>query len=123
MEPQNQPLQPDSAIRNPYAQDPQQSENPQMQPQKLGEQAGMRMLLPVGRSGWAIAAGYLGLLSLAIIPAPLALITGIIAIIQINKSKLTENKKHGMGRAIFGVIMGIIGSIILTNWAINGFNI
>ena len=28
---------------------------------RIGDDAGIRMLLPVGRSGWAIAAGYLGL--------------------------------------------------------------
>ena len=38
----------------------------------LGDDAAMRMLLPVGRSGWAIAAGYLGLFSLIVLPAPYA---------------------------------------------------
>src|SRR4051812_21407307 len=32
----------------------------------IGDDAGMRMLLPVGRSGWAIAAGYLGLFSFVV---------------------------------------------------------
>jgi hypothetical protein len=71
------------------------------------------MLLPIGRSGWAIAAGYLGLFGLVIVPAPLALIVSIIAIIDIRKSKGTANPKHGMGRAIFGLIVGIIGTAIL----------
>lgn len=39
---------------------------------------GMRLLLPVGRSGWAIAAGYLGLLSPLSLPAPFAIAAGII---------------------------------------------
>ena len=38
----------------------------------VGDDPAMRMLLPVGRSGWAIAAGYLGLFSFIIFPAPLA---------------------------------------------------
>jgi hypothetical protein len=79
----------------------------------IGDSAGMRMLLPVGRSGWAIAAGYLGLFGLIILPAPLALIVSIIAIIDIQKSKKTAKRKRGMGRAIFGLIIGIIGSFIL----------
>src|SRR3954464_7889163 len=34
------------------------------QPAKdIGQDAGIRMLIPVGRSGWAIASGYLGLFS------------------------------------------------------------
>jgi hypothetical protein len=37
-------------------------------PQNLGDNAGMRLLLPVGQSGWAIAAGYLGLFSLLCCP-------------------------------------------------------
>lgn len=87
------------AIPAPYA-GPQQS---------IGENAGVRWLLPVGRSGWAIAAGYLGLFSFIIFPAPLALICSIIAIIDIRK----HPQRHGMGRAIFGLIMGVLGTIAL----------
>ena len=73
----------------------------------LGDDAGMRLLLPVGRSGWAIASGYLGLISILLFPAPLALITGIIAIFDIRR----DSKKHGMGRAVFGIILGGLGSV------------
>lgn len=79
----------------------------------LGDNAGIRMLLPVGRSPWAIAAGYLGLFSVIIIPAPFALIVSIIAIIDIIKSKKTQHPKYGLGRAIFGLIMGGLFSIIM----------
>jgi hypothetical protein len=48
-----------------------------------------------------------------LIPAPLALITGIIAIIDIRKSTGSSKPKHGMGRAIFGIIMGTLGSAFL----------
>jgi hypothetical protein len=75
----------------------------------IGEDAGMRMLLPVGRSGWAIAAGYLGLFSVLCLPAPLALIFGILAIREMRR----DPKKHGMGRAVFGIVMGSIGTIFL----------
>ena len=70
----------------------------------LGENAAVRMLLPVGRSVWAIIAGYAGLLSLTFIFAPVAIITGIIAIVDIRR----HPKKHGMGRAIFGLVMGLL---------------
>jgi Domain of unknown function (DUF4190) len=74
--------------------------------QDIGDDPGIRMLLPVGRSGWAIAAGYLGLISVLIIPAPFALITGILAIREMNRNP----KKHGMGRAVFGIVMGVLGT-------------
>jgi hypothetical protein len=75
----------------------------------IGDDAGARWLLPVGRSGWAIAAGYLGLFSFVIFPAPLALICALLAIRDIRR----HPRRHGMGRAIFGLIMGILGSLAL----------
>jgi hypothetical protein len=75
----------------------------------MGQDAGIRMLLPVGRSGWAIAAGYLGLISVLCVPGPFALLCGILAVSEIRR----DPKKHGMGRAIFGIVMGTLGSIVL----------
>ena len=72
----------------------------------IGDSAGMRMLLPVGRSFWAILAGYFGLFAVLIFPAPLALLFGILAVRDIRRNK----DRHGMGRAIFGIVMGLIGS-------------
>jgi hypothetical protein len=66
-----------------------------------GDDPKMRMLLPVGRSPWAIAAGYLGLLSPLMIFAPFALIVSMIAMRDIKRKN-----SHGMGRAVFGLIMG-----------------
>ncbi|NNM28830.1 MAG: DUF4190 domain-containing protein [Akkermansiaceae bacterium] len=74
----------------------------------LGQDAGMRLVLPVGRSIWAIIAGYLGLLAILVVPAPLALLTGIIAVIDIRKSRHSAEPKHGMGRAVFGIVMGLL---------------
>jgi hypothetical protein len=81
----------------------------------IGQNARIRMLLPVGRSGYAIAAGYLGLFSLLLVPAPLALLFGILAVRHIKR----DPKKHGMGRAVFGIVMGSLGSVVLafTLWA------
>ena len=82
----------------------------QQQPQSIGADAGMRMLLPVGRSGWAIAAGYLGLFSLfGGCVGPIAVVISIIAIRDIK----THPDRHGMGRAIFGLVLGIVGTIML----------
>jgi Domain of unknown function (DUF4190) len=76
--------------------------------QDLGDDPAMRLILPVGLSGWAIASGYLGLISVLCVPSPFALITGILAILEMQRNP----KKHGMGRAIFGIVMGGIGTII-----------
>src|SRR6185312_279698 len=40
------------------------------QPKSPGDDAVLRLLVPVGRSLWAIAAGYLGLFSVLFCPAP-----------------------------------------------------
>lgn len=76
--------------------------------QDVAENAGMRMLLPIGRSGWAIAAGYCGLLSIIPFVGVLAIVFGILALRDIE----AHPEKHGAGRAWFGIITGIIFSII-----------
>ena len=90
-------------------------------PPDLGDDVGMRLLLPVGRSGWAIASGYLGLISVLVIPAPFALLTGILAIREMKRNP----KKHGMGRAVFGILMGTLGTIalvfVLVAFGVNAF--
>ena len=80
---------------------------PAARPPSLGDDAAMRLVLPVGRSGWAIAAGYLGLFSLLGIFGPPALVCGLLAIRDIRQ----HPEKHGLGRAWFGIVMGILGSI------------
>jgi hypothetical protein len=69
-----------------------------------GEDAAIRMLIPLGHSGWAIAAGYAGLFAVLFLPAPIALVLGLVAIWDIRR----HPKKHGPGRAIFGLVMGAI---------------
>lgn len=80
---------------------------------RIGDDVGMRILLPVGRSGWAIAAGYLGLLSMVLLPAPIAVIVSIIAIRDVQRSKHDPHPKRGMGRAVFGLVMGLLFSLFL----------
>jgi hypothetical protein len=73
----------------------------------IGQDAGIRMLIPVGLTGWAIASGYLGLISVLLVPGPFAVLTGILAIREMRRNP----KKHGMGRAIFGIVMGSLGTL------------
>lgn len=74
-----------------------------------GEEAdsALRYVLPVGRSGWAIAAGYLGLFSILLLPAPLALLCGLQALRELRR----EPGLLGRGRAWLGVIAGGLGTL------------
>lgn len=98
---------------DPYAAPSASSIPPPIPSGGIGDDAGMRLLIPVGRSGWAIAAGYLGLFSLVLIPAPISLMVSVIAIREIRRSTGTAKVKHGMGRAVFGLVMGILGTLAL----------
>jgi hypothetical protein len=69
----------------------------------------MGYIVPVGTSGLSIAAGYVGLFSILLFPAPIALIMGILALKDLKKNP----RPHGKGRAIFAIVMGVIFSIIL----------
>ena len=77
--------------------------------QNLEDDEGIRMLIPVGRTPLSIAAGYLGLLAIMPVFAPIALVVSIIAIVGLVK----HPEKRGMGRAVFGVIMGGLFTIVL----------
>ena len=62
-----------------------------------------RMLLPVGRSGWAIAAGYVALFGIVIFPlAPLGGVLALLAVRDIRR----HPQRHGMGRAVFALVIG-----------------
>ncbi len=80
-------------------------------PQKESDpsRAALRMVLPIDRSGYAITAGYLGLFSVLLVFAPFSLLFGILGVRDIKKN----TNKHGMGRSIFGIVMGAIGTIVL----------
>jgi hypothetical protein len=55
-------------------------------------------------SAWSIAAFYSGILSILLIPAPVAVVSGILALREINNRPF----KSGKGRAIFGIVAGAI---------------
>ena len=81
--------------------------------------------MPVGRSGWAIASGYLGLLScFPFVGLPcgiFAVVTGILAL----RASARNPRVGGRGRAIFGIIAGSIAglanaaltAVMLYGWA------
>lgn len=69
----------------------------------------LALVVPVGRSGWAIFAGYLGLVSIMILPAPFAIWCGVLAIKDIRKNP----HKLGLVRAWFGIIAGSTCLLVL----------
>lgn len=71
--------------------------------------AALSLVIPVNRSWVAIVAGYLGLFSILILPAPLALLTGILAIVHLRNNP----GKLGMGRAVFAIGTGLVGTAVL----------
>ena len=76
----------------------------------------LNLLLPMApQSGLAIAAGYLGIFSLFLLPGPLALGLGIAALRDLQQN----SHKRGWGRAITGIAMGGIATIVLLVLVVN----
>lgn len=74
------------------------------QPQPVNQQErnrGLEILVPINRSGWSIAAGYVALFNIPfLITAPFALILGIVGLIDIKKNP----SRAGRGRCWFAII-------------------
>lgn len=77
---------------------------PFLMPQRPAGDAGLGLLIPMGpQSGFAIAAGYCGLLGIIFaITAPLGVVFGILALRDIARNP----QKAGKGRAITGIVLG-----------------
>lgn len=67
----------------------------------------MEALLPVNRTGLSIAAGYAGLFSILLVFAPIALILGVLALLDLTH----KPNVGGRGRAWFGLVAGAFGTI------------
>ena len=77
-----------------------------MPPENPDHDPSLRAILPVGRTGLSIAAGYLGVVSLILWPAGvLAIPLGIIALLDLRR----KPGKLGAGRAIFAIVAGAFG--------------
>lgn len=114
-QPQPQHYQTTQQYQSPqqYAQaKPQQLVEPAVHPEV---DAGMKYIIPVGRTGLSLAAGYLGLFAILVLPAPFALVLGILALREL------KAKPHKLGRcrAWFGTIMGGLGTLLLLFLIVN----
>ena len=74
----------------------------------VSDNPGMRFVLPIGCTGWAIASGYCGIFSiipfLGILLAILSIIFGIVAIVVIRHNP----HKHGIARIVIGWIFSFL---------------
>lgn len=77
-------------------------------PSLTGEDVALGFVIPHKVSALAVVAGYVGLLSIACFPAPIAIILGILALIDLRK----HPGRQGYGRAIFAIVMGSIALIV-----------
>lgn len=74
-------------------------------------------LVPTGRTGSAIAAGYLGLFALGIWPlGPVAVGFGIWALRTTRASS-----RHGAGRAWFAIVAGVLATVGMLLLLLGGF--
>ncbi len=64
-------------------------------------------ILPVGRSKWAVIAGYAGLCSFIPGVGILAIVTGVLAVRDIKRNP----EKRGIVRAIMGIVLGVLLSL------------
>ena len=58
-----------------------------------------------------------------LVPAPLALALGIMAVCDIRKSQTSPHPKYGMGRAVFGIVLGglftaLLIVLVLSVWVV-----
>jgi hypothetical protein len=74
---------------------------------------GLKYVAPIGRSGWAIAAGYMAIVGSLVIPAPIAIVLGIIALSDIKK----HPEKLGKTRAWFAIVYSS-GVLLTAAWII-----
>lgn len=68
----------------------------------------MRFVIPVNPSGLALAAGYLGIFAMTGVVAPIAIIFGYLGI----RDCQNNPTKTGIGRAWFGLVAGVIFTLV-----------
>ena len=75
-----------------------------------GEQTALEWAVPINRSGWAIAAGYVSLVSIPFLMlGPVAIALGVISLVDLRK----HPTKKGHGRAWFAIVYGALATALL----------
>jgi hypothetical protein len=67
--------------------------------------------MPTNVAGWAVASGYLGLITFIFcgIPGPFAIATGVLGLKQIDR----QPDLNGTVRAWLGIVLGSLGTLLL----------
>ncbi len=78
-------------------------------PSPTSSDVALGILIPVRVAPLALVAGYVGLFSLLVFPAPIALVLGIMALRRLKADPMSR----GAGRAWFAIVAGAIGTFVL----------
>lgn len=71
---------------------------------------GLEMVIPINRSGWALAAGYVALFSIPFVfLAPIGVALGIVGLVDLKKNP----SRAGRGRCWFAVIYGGLTMVLV----------
>ncbi len=75
----------------------------------------LEMIVPIDRSAWAIAAGYVALFTIPfVIVGPIALGLGLASLSNLKKNP----DQAGRGRTWFAIIYGGFGTVLLLGWIV-----
>ena len=97
-----------ASVSGPAAPPPLPGAGGDSHPRLTGNDLAIGLVIPHKVSALAVVAGYVGLLSIVCFPAPIAIILGILALIDLRK----RPGRTGYGRAIFAIVMGSIALIV-----------
>ena len=79
----------------------------------------LRWMLPVGRSGWAVAAGYVALLAMFAWPVGIvSLALGVYALHDIARRAVGPKPVAGRSRAWFAIVVGVAASVLMVVWLV-----
>jgi len=89
-------------------------------PQKTVENRLVEWSIPINRSGLAIAAGYVALFTVPLLfMGPIAVLLGALAVRDLRM----HPEKLGRGRALFAVIYGGLGTVLLAYFVAMSFGL
>ena len=96
--PQQPQTQPQPTVQQPT---PQVVAPPPQAPQTPERNRALEFVVPINRSGWSIAAGYVALFNIPFfVTAPFALLLGIVGLVDLSK----HPTRAGRGRCWFAII-------------------
>lgn len=85
------------------------SSTPAQAPRPTSNDDALKYVIPINRSGLSIAAGYVGLFSILLFPAPIALILGLLALRDLKR----KPNLLGKGRAWFAIVIGGVFTLLM----------